>query len=305
MLTLTKQRLILPLLWLAGTALADDNDLQDFFSRTLEAGCVQGLVQRAVADYSTMTGIGSESIPADVRTGLEAATRPLHAMCSCFAKASVKVQSESDQKKDIAIDLSGLSARAECAPDPATNSVVRRNFMRLVEASPPPVRSIKTKRKPFTLELGLHNANPSVFAAYTRPPDGLTKFVFLAPGTGIACDLQNLCVDKSPLEIVKASELLVSNSRSTGKGGSRSLQQVIDQFGGSSRVITSGSNFSNFATTVRSSAYAVSFIDGVPVEKTTAKKVWLVFFASQIPTNPRAIDFSPATVSVYEVEFVD
>jgi hypothetical protein len=87
MLTLTKQRLILLLVWLAGAALADDNELQDFFSRTLEAGCVQGLVQRAVADYSTMTGIGSESIPADVRTGLEAATRPLHAMCSCFAKA--------------------------------------------------------------------------------------------------------------------------------------------------------------------------------------------------------------------------
>ncbi len=128
---------------------------------------------------------------------------------------------------------------------------------------------------------------------------------FLAPGTGIACDLQNLCVDKSSLEIVKASELLVSNNRSTGKGGSRSLQKVIDQFGGSSRGITSGSNFSNFATTVRSAAYAVSFIDGVPVEETTAKKVWLVFFPSQVPTNPRAIDFSPATVSVYEVEFVD
>jgi hypothetical protein len=95
-----------------------------------------------------------------------------------LCESSVKVQSESDKNKEIAIDLSGLSTRAECAPDPATNSVVRRDFMRLVEASPPPVRSIKTKRKPFTLEIGLHNANTSVFAAYTRPPDGLTKFVF-------------------------------------------------------------------------------------------------------------------------------
>lgn len=306
MRTLTKLWFFLPLLHLAGSALADDNDIQDYFSRSFEAGCVQSLLKKAVGDYSKMTGIGSESIPADVRAGLEAATRPLQAACKCFArKASAKVQSESDKRMEITVDLSSLSTAAECAPEPATASAVQRDFMRLVEASPPPVSSIKAKRTPFTLELKLNKARPSVFAAYTRPPDGLTKLVFLAPFTGTACDPQNVCIDKSPLEIVMANDLLVSHSRTLGKEGSRNLQKVIDQYGGGARVITSGSNFSNFATTVKGATYAIRSIDGVPVEKTTAKKVWLVFFASQVPSDPRAVDFSPAIASVFEVEFVD
>jgi hypothetical protein len=291
---------------MAGFAVADGNDIQDSFSRSFEAGCVQSLANKAVSEYSKMTGIAPESIPGDVRAGLEEATRPLHTTCKCLArKASVKAQSESEKKMEIAVDLSGLSTATECAPEPTTSSAVHRGFMRLVEASPPPVNSIKTKRIPFTIELTLNKARPSVFAAYSRPPDDLTRLVFLAPGTGTACKPQDVCVDESPLQIVKAKELLATRGRFLGMEGSRSLHRVIEEFGGNTRVITSGSNFSNFATTINGATYAIRSIDGVPIEKTTANKVWFVIFASQVPADPRAIDFSAAIASVFEVEFLD
>lgn len=305
MRNVTKLLCILPLLHLPVLAVADSNDIANSFGPSFEGGCVQGLVKKAVADYSKMTGIAADSIPADVRTRLEETTRPLHTVCNCLArKASAKVQSESDKKVEIAVDLSGLSSAAECAPAPNTSSAVQRSFMRLLEASPPPVSSLKTKRAPFTVEITLNNSRPSVFAAYTRPPESLTKLVFLAPGTGIACEPQNICVDQSPLEIVKASELLASHGRLLGKEGSQNLQRLIEQFG-DTRVITSGSNFSNFAINQKGATYAIRSIGGIPIEKTTANKIWLVIFASKAPADPRAIDFSPALVSVYEVEFVD
>lgn len=296
----------LPLFSVAVPAMAADNDISDSFSRSFEVGCVQSLVKKAVADYSRMTGIGSESISAEVRSRLEAATRPLDATCKCLSrKASAMVQSESEKKMEIAVDLSGLSNSAECSPEPATANAVQREFLRLVEASPPPISAIKAKRAPFTLELTLNKARPSVFASYTRPPDGLTKLVFLAPFTGTACDPQNVCVDRVPLEIVKANELLATHSRVLGREGAQNLQKVIDQYGGSARVITSGSNFSNFATTAKGATYAIRSIDGVSIERTKSRKVWLTFFASQVPTDPRSIDFLPAIVSIFEVEFVD
>lgn len=305
MRNLTKLLCFLPLLHLAGFAVADGKDIANSFGPSFEGGCVQGLVKKAVADYSKMTGIASENIPADVRAQLEEATRPLHTVCNCLArKASAKLQSESESKIEIAVDLSGLSTAAECAPAPNTSSAVQRSFMRLVETSPAPVSSLKTKRTPFTVELTLNNSRPSVFAAYTRPPESLTKLVYLAPGTGIACEPQNICVDQSPLEIIKANELLASHGRFLGKEGSRNLQRLIEQFG-EARVITSGSSFSNFAINPKGATYAINSIDGIPIEKSTAKRIWLVIFASKVPADPRAIDFSPAIASVYEVEFVD
>lgn len=306
MRNLSKPLFFILLFQLAGSAVADSNDIHESFGRSFEASCIQSIVKRAVGDYSKMTGIASESIPADVRTQLEEVTRPLHTACNCLArKASAKLQSESDKKIEIAIDLSGLSTATDCAPDSATSSTVQRSLMRLVEASPAPVSSLKTKRTPFTVELTLNKSRPSIFAAYTRPPKSLTKLVFLAPGTGTACAPQNVCVDKSPLEIVRATELSVSHGRILGNEGSENLQKVIEQFGGDARVITSGSNFSNFATTPKGASYAIRSIDGVPIEKTKAKKVWLVIFASQVPTDPRVIEFPPAIVSVFEVEFLD
>jgi hypothetical protein len=290
---------------ICGAAAAEGSDVSSSSSRSFEAGCVQSIVKKSVADYSKVTGIATESIPADVRVELEVAVRPLHAACECLArKATAKVQPESENSMEIALDLSGLSNSAECAPAQTALIAVQRSFMQLVGESPPPVRYLKTKRIPFAVEVALNKARPSVFAAYTPPP-GLTQSVFLAPGTGAACEAQDVCVDGSPLEIVKAAELLGSHGRMLGKEGSRNLQRVIDQFGGDARVITSGSNFSNFAATPRGATYAVRSIDGISIEKTTAKKVWLVFIASQVPVDPRAIDFAAATVSVVEVEFED
>lgn len=307
MRNLTQLLCFLPLLHLHGLAVADGNGLLDSFGPSIEGGCVQGFVKKAVADYSKMTGIAPENIPANVRAQLEETTRPLHTVCNCLArKISARVQSESDKKIEIAVDLGGLSSAAECAPAPNTLGAVQRSFMRLVGASPPPVSSLKTERAPFTVELTLNNSHsrPSVFAAYTRPPESLTRLVFLAPGTGIACKSQNICVDQSPLEIVEASELLASQGRFLGKEGSQNLQRLIEQFG-DARVITSGSNFANFAINPQGATYAVRYIDGIPIEKTTVGRVWLVVFASKMPTDPRAPDFSPAIASVYEVEFVD
>lgn len=306
MRNLSKVLFFLPLVCLAGSAVANSNDIQESFGRSFEDSCVQSIVKRAVTDYSKMTGIASISIPADVRTQLEEVTRPLHTACNCLArKASAKLQSESDKKVEIAIDLSGLSTATDCAPDPATLSNVQLGLMRLVEVSPAPVSALKVKRAPFTVELTLNKSRPSIYASYTRPPESLTKLVFLAPGTGRACTPQNVCVDKSPLKIVRAAELLVSHGSILGMEGSRKLQKVIEQFGADARIITSGSNFSNFATNAKGASYAIRSIDGVPIEKTTVKNVWLVIFASQVPADPRAIEFPPAIVSVFEVEFLD
>ena len=104
---------------------------------------------------------------------------------------------------------------------------------------------------------------------------------------------------------MRANELLTSHERILGQEGSRNLQKVTSSFGGDSRIIISGSNFSNFATTPKGASYAIRSIDGIPLEKTTVKNVWLVIFASQVPVDPRAIELYPAIVSVYEVEFLD
>jgi len=303
---LSKFLFFFPLFHLMGTAVANSNDVQESFGRSFEANCFQSIVKRAVGDYSKMTGILQENISADVRARLEEVTRPLHTTCNCLTrKASAKVQSVSDKKMEIAVDLSGLSSATDCAPDAVTSKTVQLGLMRLVEASPAPVSPLKVKRAPFTVELTVNKLRPSIFASYRRPPESLTKLVFLAPGTGTACVPQNVCVDKSPLEIVRANELLTSHGRILGQEGSRNLQKVIEQFGGDVPIITSGSNFSNFATTPEGASYAIRSIDGIPIEKTTVKNVWLVIFASQVTADPRAIEFHPAIVSVFEVEFLD
>lgn len=309
MRTLTKFVFLLPLLCLTAAAVADSGDgIQDSFRLSMESGCVDGLVKNAIADYGKMTGTSPENISGALRAKLGSVVQPLHATCTCLArKASAKVNSESEKDMEITVDLSGLSKAAECAAEPTIASAVQRNFMRLIEASPPATSTLKTKRIPFSVDITLNKGRPSLFAAHTRPPESLTKLVFLAPGTGMACEPRNLCTDKFPLEIKKANELLASHGHFLGKEGSQNLQKVMDQFGEDSRVITSGSNFANFVTSSAQGgvSYTIQSIDGVPIEKTTEKKVWLVFFASQVQTNPRAIDFLPAVASVVEVEFLD
>lgn len=203
--------------------------------------------------------------------------------------------------------MSAFFNATECAAQPETLSAVQRNFIRLVEVSPPITSVFKTRRIPFFVDITLNKGRPSLFATYTQPPESLTKFVFLAPGTGSACAPQNLCVDKSPLEVKKANALLASHGNFLGKEGSQSLQNVIDQFGEDSRVITSGNNFTNFVSgsTNGGVSYPIQFIDGMPIEKTTEKKVWLIFFSSQVPADPRVTNFSPAVTSVVAVEFLD
>ena len=308
MRTVTKLSIFLPLAYLSGFAVAGDKDMQEPFRSSVETGCAKELIKRAIADYSKMTGIGSDNVSAGVQAKLEEVVRPLYASCNCLArKASMKVESKSERKMEIAVDLSGFSDAAECAAEPATSSAVQRNFMRLIEASPPAASSLKTKRTPFTVDLTLSKGRPSVFASYTRPPESLTRLVFLAPGTGIACTRRNICIDKAPLEIEKAKELLGSHGRVLGKEGSRNLQKVIEQFGEDSRIVTSGSNFTNFVTTQQKGgvSYVIQSIDGIPIERTTEMKVWLVIFASQVPVDPRALDFAPAIASVVEVEFAE
>lgn len=309
MRTLTKLAFLLPLLSLPGAAVADsETGIQDSFRLSMESGCMKGLLKNAIADYGKMTGTSPESIPTALHAKLESVVQPLYTTCTCLAKkASAKVDSESEKKMEITLDLSGLSKAAECAAEPAIASAVQRNFMRLIEASPPATSTLKTKRVPFSVDITLNKGRPSLFAAHTRPPETLTKLVFLAPGTGMACEPRNLCTDKSPLEIKKANELLASHGRFLGKEGSQNLQKVMDQFGEDSRVITSGNNFTNFVSgsTQGGVSYTIQSINGVPIEKTTEKKVWLVFFASQVPADPRATDFSPAVASVVEVEFLD
>ncbi|MFZ3017415.1 MAG: hypothetical protein WA056_03015 [Gallionella sp.] len=307
--TLTKLAFLISLLCLPGAAAAgSEANIPESFRLSMESGCMEKVLKNAITDYGKMTGTNPEDISTELHAKLESVVQPLYASCACLArKVSAKVESASEKKMGISLDLSGLSKAAECATEPVTSSAVQRNFMRLIEAAPPATSPLKTKRIPFSVDITLNKGRPSLFAAYTRPPETLTKLVFLAPGTGMACGPRNVCIDKSPLEINKANELLASHSRILGKEGSQNLQKVMVQFGEDARVITSGNNFTNFVagSTQGGFSYTIQSIDGVPIEKTTAKKLWLVFFASQVPADPRAIDFSPAVASVVEVEFLD
>lgn len=276
------------------------------------SGCMKGFAGRAINDYGRMIGVTPDNISAEIKAKLAKSVEPLENSCACMArKISTKVESDTTttagRKIELKVDLSGFENSADCAPDPATSATVQRNFIRLVEASPPATSLLKTKRSQFSVEVSMTTARPSLFAAYTSPPENLTRLVFLAPGTGSACATQNLCVEKSPLEITTASKLLISHGRVLGKEGAQILNKVIDEFGEDTRIITSSSNFANFVPAQQKGGlvYPVQFIDGVPVEKTIEKKVWLVLFASQIPAYPRAMNFSPAIASVLEVEFLD
>jgi hypothetical protein len=50
--------------------------------------------------------------------------------------------------------------------------------------------------------------------------------------------------------------------------------------------------------------YPVAFIDGVPIEITKAKRIWLVIF-HDMEADPRGFDFVPAVTEVMEIEFED
>ncbi len=293
------------LLHSSGSALANGNEIVDSLGPSIEAGCIAALNRKTLTDYSQLVGMASENISSEVRAQLEEAIRPFHAICHCMAgKASAKLDSESENKVEITLDISGILSAAECAPTPNDSRVVQQNLGRLVEALPVPVRFLKTNRASFTLEVTVTNASPSVFASYKRPPESLTRLVFLAPGTGLACTPQDLFVENSPLEIRNAKEVLVSAGSFYGKEGSRNLQKIVEQ-NGDARIINSGSCYTNFEPNVQGWRYAINTLNGIPIEKTAAKRIWLVVFASKDHADPWAFDFKPAIAELYEVEFVD
>jgi hypothetical protein len=60
----------LPLFHICGAAAAEGSDVSSSSSRSFEADCVQCIVKTAFADYSKITGISKESIPAEHRLSL-------------------------------------------------------------------------------------------------------------------------------------------------------------------------------------------------------------------------------------------
>lgn len=283
---------------------------QESSRSSMEEACNKELINCAVARYSRLTRISPENIPAEVKAELEDIMRPLLPACACLTqKIAAKMPAGAGNKTESNIDLDALLSSGECSSvDPATRIAARRRFSRIVGEAPSAISAMKVKRVPFTLTIAPNvKARQSLFASYTPPPERLTRLVFLAPGTGFACGEQELCIDNKPLEIKRPDEFLISHGRVLGKEGVDKLNKLTDKYGNGVRIVTSGSNFANFAYSQSDGRafYSIKTIDGIPIEKTTAKKVWLVTFASQIPADPRALDFIGATTSVIEVEFMD
>lgn len=108
-----------------------------------------------------------------------------------------------------------------------------------------------------------------------------------------------ICIDKAPLEISKPSDMRAGHSWARA-----TLGRMIAQFGEAAQVITSPHNYTNFdsSRTAGEAAYPVARIDGLPIEMTKAKRIWLVIF-HDLEVDPRGNVFLPALASVIEIEF--
>lgn len=282
--------------------------VEETFRVSIESGCTKAVLKQALTNYGKVTGTNPDSISPGLQEKLDKAIQPLYAQCKCAAqRSSAKVTSPSDKKIEVAIDLSALSNATECLAEPKTLALVQRNFTRVIEASPPATTVLRTKRRPFSLDLTLDKERPALFASYVQPPEVLTRLVFVTPGTGMASQPGDLYVDKGALEATRASTFLASYARSLGKEGTENLRGVIAQFGGDSIVISSSIDYANFVRAKEDGKvnYFIRTIGGVPIEKTTVKRLWLIVLKHLVSPDPRGIIFTPAGVVVVEVQFLD
>ena len=190
-------------------------------------------------------------------------------------------------------------ALEECRPRAETALKVRLGLMGMLQTTPAPIVTMKTKRTTFFIDVAAQ-MRPSIYASLDRPPATLARLVFLVSGTGSACYSRAICLDKTSLEISRGSDFRVKHSWASQTLG------PVTQLGQDAQIITSPHNYTNFepSQTAGQAVYPVAFIDGVPIEMTKAKRIWLVIF-HDMESDSREFDFMPAMASVIEVEFED
>jgi hypothetical protein len=283
-------------------ALADEEGLSERFSASFEASCQKSVLEEAIREYSKASGVEINSISAEVRARVEKNTEPLLASCECVrGKLRPKVTQESQTHVGIKLDMSDFMNAPECRATFETVLKVRLGLMRMLKEIPAPTQILKTKRAAFSFEVAT-KMRPSLYASYQRPPAGLGRLVFLFSGTGSACALREICIDKTLMEISRASDFQAKHSWARTP-----LRRVIDQFGEDAQVITSGHNYTNFEDfrTADQFIYPIALIDGQPIEMTKVKRLWFVMFNDMEEVPSRGDSFFPAVATVFEVEFED
>lgn len=299
------QRLMLACLITGGctSTTADNRAMQDavdrLFPSSFEVSCRKAILEQAMRDYAGAAGVEVEPLPDAMQERIRTNAEPLFATCACMrGRFNPQVQHASNTETKVTLEV-WSPALEECRPSAETALKVRLGLMGMLQATPAPTTTMRTKRTPFSINVTAQ-MRPSLWGSYDRPPAGLARLVFLARGTGSACSSRMLCLDKASLEISKVSDFRAKHSWT-----SQSLGPVT-RLGQDAQIITSPHNYTNFESsqTAGQAAYPVAFIDRVPIEMTKAKRIWLVIF-HDMEADPKGIDFVPAVTEVMEIEFED
>ena len=257
------------------------------------------MLEQAMREYSAASGIGIEQISPEIQKHVKTNAEPLFATCACMrGRFNPQVEHASGTEAKVTLEI-WSPALEECRPSAETALKVRLGLMGMLQTMPAPTTTMRTKRTPFSIDVAAQ-MRPSLWASYDRPPAALARLVFLVSGTGSACSSRMICLDKASLDISR-----VSDFRARHSWASQALGPVT-RLGQDAQIITSPHNYTNFepSQTAGQVVYPVAFIDGVPIEMTKAKRIWLVIF-HDMEADPRGFDFVPAVASVIEVEFED
>ena len=190
-----------------------EQELQEKFNRSFDASCQERVLEEAIRDFSTLSGIAAEHVSAEFREKVKENAAPLFARCTCLReKLGTKVDQESSTHFKVTMDGSVFFNALECMPSSEAVTRVSQGLLRLVLETPTPAQLMSTKREVFSIYVSASSSidvsakiQPSLFASYDRPPGSLRRLVFLAPATGSACGIREICIDKSSLEISSPS----------------------------------------------------------------------------------------------------
>ncbi|OYY94570.1 MAG: hypothetical protein B7Y41_07020 [Hydrogenophilales bacterium 28-61-23] len=123
----------------------------------------------------------------------------------------------------------------------------------------------------------------------------------------MACPAGELCIDDGNLISVFPDELSEKQKKAGGMELARSLEQTTHKLGADFQIVFSGRNYTNFHfdKSSRQYVYEVVTIDGIPIEKSGFKKIWLIQFNEEPNINPRSSDLRMAATKIIELEFID
>lgn len=285
------------------------NDEVAALKESFITGCKTSMLKQAVIEYAAFGGKKAEDIRPETEGKIKDFIEPISGTCDCVAeKISIKIKREGEKDLQFSIDTSALTTPRECLPEPTVAMQVQRNLWKFHATSPPSQKLLQTKRAPFVIDTPVTNGQPSLFASISPPPETTPQVVLLPLGTGSACPPDNACLADAPLTLIPAETLLSEERRFLGEQGAQNLKQMMDTLGSDMPVVTSGRNYTNFApspTAQGAFEYRIRYIDGVPIEQTRIKQLWLTVFVRAVPTDPRAAALLPARVAVMKIEFQD